>query len=452
MNGIAAVGGRAVRPPAPLSPASVAAAGLALGFPVSLALSGALPPMTLELAAGVAFLAFLALALMRFDAAVVLAFALLGFVVVDPAPVDLLLVVLITVAAATGRFKPRVPASVVGALAALVALNLLSAVEVVQAGRAASFLATTTYLVLFAFWLSGYVDSRSRAHLVANGYLFAAAASTVIGLLALFVGFPGADLVVEFGRVRGFFQDPNVFGPFLIPAALILLEELLRPRLLASGRRTITALLLVVVLGILFAYSRAGWLNLAVALVVMLAVHALRPGAGRTVAVAVAALLVTGAVVGGAVVISGSAGFLSERARVQAYDTQRFDAQRSGVELAEHHPLGVGPGQFEVLEPISSHSLYVRVLSEQGVLGLATLILLLGGTLVLAGSNAVAGRDTFGVGSAVLLGLWCGLLANSAFIDTLHWRHLWLVAALIWAGAYATHPVRAQARGERRAD
>jgi hypothetical protein len=34
-----------------------------------------------------------------------------------------------------------------------------------------------------------------------------------------------------------------------------------------------------------------------------------------------------------------------------------------------------------------------------------------------------------------LLAAWCGVLANSLFIDTLHWRHLWLLAALIWAGA-----------------
>ena len=26
-------------------------------------------------------------------------------------------------------------------------------------------------------------------------------------------------------------------------------------------------------------------------------------------------------------------------------------------------------------------------------------------------------------------------LLNGAFVDTLHWRHLWFVAALIWAGA-----------------
>ena len=34
-----------------------------------------------------------------------------------------------------------------------------------------------------------------------------------------------------------------------------------------------------------------------------------------------------------------------------------------------------------------------------------------------------------------MLGAWCGLLVNSLVIDTLHWRHLWIVAALIWAGS-----------------
>jgi hypothetical protein len=30
---------------------------------------------------------------------------------------------------------------------------------------------------------------------------------------------------------------------------------------------------------------------------------------------------------------------------------------------------------------------------------------------------------------------------NSLFVDTLHWRHLWFVAALIWAGSYRARGV-----------
>jgi hypothetical protein len=68
------------------------------------------------------------------------------------------------------------------------------------------------------------------------------------------------------------------------------------------------------------------------------------------------------------------------------------------------------------------------------LLGLLVLLALMLVTLTAAAGNATIGRDTYGIGSAALLAAWCGMLANSVFIDTLHWRHLWAFAALIWAG------------------
>jgi O-antigen ligase len=84
---------------------------------------------------------------------------------------------------------------------------------------------------------------------------------------------------------------------------------------------------------------------------------------------------------------------------------------------------------------VPSHNLYVRAFSEQGFLGLVLALAFVLGTLLIALTNAFAGRDTFGIASAALLGAWVGMIVESAVIDTLHWRHLWLVAALIWAGA-----------------
>jgi O-antigen ligase len=105
------------------------------------------------------------------------------------------------------------------------------------------------------------------------------------------------------------------------------------------------------------------------------------------------------------------------------------------VELAASHPFGIGPGQYEEVVGYAAHSTYVNALTEQGFLGLLTVVLLFLVTLAAATRNAVAGRTTFGIGSATLLAAWCGTLANSVFVDTLHWRHLWLIAALIWIGA-----------------
>jgi hypothetical protein len=56
-------------------------------------------------------------------------------------------------------------------------------------------------------------------------------------------------------------------------------------------------------------------------------------------------------------------------------------------------------------------------------------------TLGLALRSALLGRDTWGIGSAPFLDAWLGLSFQSFFADTVHWRHLCLVAALIWAGS-----------------
>ena len=56
-------------------------------------------------------------------------------------------------------------------------------------------------------------------------------------------------------------------------------------------------------------------------------------------------------------------------------------------------------------------------------------------TLVLASRNAIMGRDAYGIGSAALLGIWMGIVVNSFVVDTLHWRHVWVVAAMIWAAS-----------------
>jgi O-antigen ligase len=135
-----------------------------------------------------------------------------------------------------------------------------------------------------------------------------------------------------------------------------------------------------------------------------------------------------------AVAATSSLDFLSERAAVQDYDTQRFDAQASSLELATANPIGIGPGQFERVSDLSAHSIYVRSLAEEGLPGLLVVLALMLLTLGFAARNVALGADTYGIGSAALLAAWCGLLANSSFVDTLHWRHLWLVAALIWAG------------------
>lgn len=386
---------------------------------------------------GVVSLSVLALALARYELAAGLGFLLTGIVLTDPAPTDLVFAIVISVAMATGRFDiSRVPSGVFGALLAFLALNMVSGLEAVDTARASLYFSITLYVIVFSVWLAGFVDSAARARLVLITYVAAATISAIIGSLALLVPFPGSEVLLQEGccRAKGLFQDANVYGPFLIPAALLMLQETIEPRLLRLPRILKALVFFVLTIGVLLSFSRGAWINLAVALVVMMAVMATRRGGGRRVVGIVIVVLLGGGVLVATISASGNATFLEQRSGLQWYDAERFGAQQTGLEFAAQYPIGIGPGQFEVVSSLSTHSAYVRTLAEQGVLGLAVWLALMLMTLLMAARNAIVGLSTYGIGSAALLGAWCGLLVNSFAVDTLHWRHLWLVAALIWVG------------------
>jgi O-antigen ligase len=356
------------------------------------------------------------------------------------------------VAALTGQFVvDQLPSIVAVLLSVLLALNIVSFVDVVDPLGAVRFFAITAYLIALAVWLTGYTRSHRRMRGIVAAYVWGAVAMAAVSSLALMVGFPG-DQVFLFAdtRAQGLFKDPNVFGPFLVPAMLILIEELFTPRLLRGGRLVRCLALAVVTLGVLVSFSRAAWLNAVVAVAALFLVQALRRGGARRALALTSVLAVLGSLLVLYVAITGSSDFIANRAQLQSYDVDRFGAQRAGLGLVEQHPLGTGPGQFDHWTVTDAHSIYVRSLAEQGILGFLVIVLLLLVTLFLALRNVVSGRDTYGLGSGVLLAAWCGLLANGLFVDTLHWRHFWIVAALVWVGATAKSvPDRGSALGGR---
>jgi len=411
----------------------------------------------LALAGGLALVVFLALTISHYDTAIAIGLLLMGVVRFEPPPADIAFAVIMAVAAMTGRFRlNRVPLLVRWIVGLLLVVNLLSMMDVVDSSVALRFLFITVYLAIFSLWFTGYVNSASRARLVVVTWLAIAVISAVVSVAALNLPVPGRSFIlgsVDGGeRASGFFKDPNVFGPFLIPIALILLEQRIAPRfpkLLRLRGSTTWLCLLALTVGILFSYSRAAWANFALALVVMLAASAMRKAGARRALRALASLLLIGGVTVVILSATGSISFLEHRAQLQSYDAGRFAAQRFGWELGWTHPVGIGPGQFESYFPVASQSTFVRVFSEQGPMGLLLWVALLLVTLVLALRNVVVGRDTYGIGSAALLGAWCGLILNSVEVDTLHWRHQWVVAALIWASTARDSATRAGPRRSR---
>jgi O-antigen ligase len=86
--------------------------------------------------------------------------------------------------------------------------------------------------------------------------------------------------------------------------------------------------------------------------------------------------------------------------------------------------FGYGPGQSEVILQYATHNLYLRVLFELGILGAVGLVIFL-----LAVGRSLLSKQPFGRGTLegqALLASVVALLAMSLFIDSLHWRHLFV--------------------------
>jgi O-antigen ligase len=422
------------------SPASeiVVALGLVLTATLLVGLAARSPSTVgAPLVAGTLGLALGALALARYDVAVALGFLFIGFVRFEPAPSDLVFTFVIAVAFVTGRFRlSRVPFAPLALVGALVALSVISVSSALDSSAAVRFLGITVYLGIFFVWLIGYVDSHARARLLVSMYLVAALISAILGALPFVFDSPALEVFTTEGGFRAIalFKDANVYGPFLVPAALILVEEMISPRLLRLPQWSKLAAFSVLSVGVLLSYSRASWISFAIGLLVLLTVALLRRTSTGRLSLAVAGLAGAAVLLLPVAAFIGATSVIEDRARFQAYDEERFQAQREGLAIGATHPLGVGPGQFDFHAIIGAHSLYIRVFAEQGPLGLLALLLLLGLTFAAAVANVRAGRDTFGIGSASLLAIISGLLVNSVVVDTLHWRHLWIFAALIWVG------------------
>ena len=359
------------------------------------------------------------------------AFVLLAVVDVQPAPVDAIFALLIATTIAAVRTQPLIPAFVGLPLVGYVVITILSITNAVDLKRAISFEAITLYMVILGVWLSWAFAKREWVRVGMKMYVIGAAVSGALGPLGLYAHL-SSKLVWGGDRAEGLFKDPNVYGAFLVPAAIILLDEIAQPRLLGWRRRINIALFAIISLGVVVSYSRAAWLDFVLAVLTLVFVQTNRRGGFRRTARSIGVIAASALAGFAMLAATGSLHFLLYRSHLQAYDQQRFSNQDFAFNDTFHHLFGFGPGQSEILLPISAHSTFVRAAFEQGFIGFAMLLLVLVGTLVCAVRLARHTVEVNGVGTGALLGIWIGQVVNSFFIDTLHWRHLWIWAALIW--------------------
>lgn len=369
------------------------------------------------------------------------AFGISFIVFVEPAPVDALLLALLAIGLCIGVVRlTRLPMLPVVLLAGFALANLISMAGADDSTRAIFYAFVTLYMLgawlLFVGVIDHYGYSAIKSALF--GYAIAVELAVIPALASYFhvIGFQSIFLL--FGRPRGTFKDPNVFGPFSVILGVMAVTGCLPIR----SRAARLILGVVASLGVVFSYSRAAWINYAVSLILFVAFDQLLPcrtATGRTTSLK--------QIVGFTGVVVLAIAFVTQipvvktmlavrlgQGGMQNYDEIRFQTQAMAVRAAIDHPFGIGPGQSEETFTYATHSSYVRVLGENGLFGLFCFVGFLIATLIKAVMQAGTAsspqwRNLY-LASAACIG---GLLINSAVVDTVHWRHLWFLLALPWA-------------------
>ena len=283
-----------------------------------------------------------------------------------------------------------------------------------------------------------------HARLIAGAFIAGAVVSVVAGLV---VGFADANSIAtqEDGRFGGGLGDPNLLAAGLVPA--IALAAGLYPGSSPRVRVSLVAAILILSAGLAASGSRGGLFAALVSIVAALALSR-----GRRLQLG--ALIVTAVVFAGAFVATSSP---STWERVRSFDsggTGRIDLWTVAWRMSEEHPVtGVGVNNFRsesseyVLQPGSIdeaglivgrphvvHNVYLQLLAETGIVGLALFAVVIGAavsaTWRAAARLAAAGEERAAALARAILIAQLGALSASVFLSNGYDKRIWLLFAL----------------------
>lgn len=362
-----------------------------------------------------------------------------AFVRFEPAPYDLIVVLTMLLFAATGlKLRPPHVPLMLMMIATTIAYGIGVAPVLDREGTlmwsaVSSFLAITS--LFFAATL--VEDTDRRLHALLAGYIASAVLASVVSIVTWSRLVPGSEFFILNGRSLGTFKDANVFGPFLILPAMVVIN-----RLLAGQYRSLlinVAIVLLIGAALLLSFSRGAWGHFAASFVAMFVLTFLTvPTHRERVKLLVIGALGLAAIAGFLILLLsiGSVGALfQERASlVQYYDVApggRLDRYIPGALIMLQHPLGIGPLQFTQYFTEDPHNSFLNAFVAGGWLGgaaHATLVLVTLGFGLIHAFRRTPYQRTF----IAIYATFVGDVGESAIVDVQHWRHFYLLIGLIW--------------------
>jgi len=363
---------------------------------------------------------------------------------IEPSPHDGLMCVLLVVSIAAGVRFDRLLAVPFLLLLVWNVAGLLSLMNVPAEEKAIQYAGTSFYLAIAALLFACLFANNTMPRLAAmrSAYVLTATVISLAGIAGYFSAFPHAhDMFSTYDRALGAFKDPNVFGPYLIWPALIVIERMMTRRIGLFDMMIVGILLF----GLLLSFSRGAWFHFAVSCgVTLLITFFAAPTQAQRVrifglsAAGVAAVAVLVAI---ALSFNAIGSMFEQRAQlIQYYDVGdggRFRLQQLALSALLNLPNGMGPFEFARVYGLQQHNVYLQAFIVYGWVGGMAYILLLLSTLWIA-LRTVLVHTPWQAYLITAFAAFVGEVLEGFVIDTDHWRHFFLLLGMIWGLAAAT--------------
>jgi len=368
-----------------------------------------------------------------------------GFVINEPAPYELFMAFLIGGWFILGLRISRTTGLLLAFMMVFMTGGFLSLTQMSKISEAPIYMGVSLFLCLSSVFYSAIIeDDWHRLRLIFNAWAAAAVITALLGIAGYFKLFPGSEIFTLYDRAKGAFQDPNVFGPFLIAPSLYLIHSMLTGKVATFPIKALS--LAVITIGVLLSFSRAAWALFLFSAMMMVLVMFIkeRSGAFRLKIIVLAlggAIFAVFALVV-ALQIPQVADLLTSRASLeQDYDSGhlgRFDRHKLGFLAAMSQPLGIGPMVFSTIYPEDEHNIWLKSLTTYGWLGFVSYIGLVWTTIWFGFRYLLRERPW----QPYLMIAWitiCGHELIGNVIDTDHWRHHFLLFGIVWGCAALEH-------------
>ncbi|MCO7728493.1 O-antigen ligase family protein [Brucella intermedia] len=366
---------------------------------------------------------------------------LLGFVMSEPAPYELYMVGLIVLALLFGLRLSRTSLVLLAILTVFNFGGMISVMQMADVKKAPLYIAVSLFLAFTSVFFAAVIEADyRRLRTIFNAYLLVSIVSSLLGIAGYFALFPGAENFTRYGRAQGAFQDPNVYGPFLILPLTWTLYRVMR-----GSIRDVAAYLplcCLLTLGVLLSFSRAAWAMVPLSFALLFGVLFLQSNSNRfrLRLIAIGLLAVVAIVLAVLIIlqIPGVGDFFRERARLeQSYDSARlgrFARHWLGMILATQHPLGIGPLEFGPMFGEDTHNIWLKAALDYGWVGFIAFLTLTFLTLAI-GFKLLFRNRPWQPFLLVAYATYLGHVLIGNVIDTDHWRHFYLLFGIIWGCA-----------------